>query len=103
MSIAVELVDARRVPAPQCQALIFGAFDALDCGEGFDVLDDHEPAALYQEFGRRHGGEFRWCCVERGPRRWRVRIERLGRGEPPPAAAAAGADREPCACCRQRG
>jgi len=100
VTIAVELIDARSVPAPQCQALIFGAFDALSGGEGFDILDDHEPAALYAEFGRRRGGEFRWCCVERGPRRWRVRVERLGRAEP---AGQAARTAEPFACCRRGG
>lgn len=102
MAIAVELVDARSVPAPLCRTLIFAAFDALAGGEGFDVLDDHEPAALYAEFGRRHDGEFRWSCVECGPRRWRVRIERLGHGEPPAAGIAAGAAPEACTCCGRR-
>jgi uncharacterized protein (DUF2249 family) len=89
VSIAAELIDVRTVPPLQRHPLIFGAFDALADGEGFELLNDHDPVPLYMQFERTRAGQFVWRYLESGPARWRVRIERR-------AAGAAGASASGC-------
>lgn len=89
MSIAAELIDVRTVPPPSRHPLMFGAFDALVPGEGFEIVNDHDPMPLRAHFDRLRAGQFAWRYEEAGPQRWRVRIERVAKG---------GTDGEPGAC-----
>ena len=91
MSIAAELIDVRSVSPAQRHPVIFGAFDALAAGEGFELLNDHDPVPLYLQFERTRGGQFVWRYLENGPQRWRVRIER--------AAERAGQAAAGSGCC----
>jgi len=80
VSITAELIDVRQLPPPQRHPVIFGAFDALAPGEGFELASDHDPVPLYMQFERTRAGQFGWRYLEQGPRQWRVRIERTGAG-----------------------
>lgn len=89
MPVAIDLIDVRTVPPPQRHPLIFGSFDALEPGESFEIVNDHDPVPLYFQFEKTRGGQFSWRYLEAGPARWHVRIARI-------AAGVAGGDTGGC-------
>lgn len=68
------LIDARAVPPLERHALIFSTFDALQPGQAFDLLNNHDPAPLYDQFQAARRGQFEWQYVVEGPACWQVRI-----------------------------
>lgn len=80
MSIAAELIDVRIVPPASRHPLIFGTFDALVLGEGFEIVNDHDPQPLRAQLERTRPGQFVWRYLEAGPQRWHVRIDRVAAG-----------------------
>lgn len=69
-------LDVRsEVPARRHQ-LIFENYAALGAGEGFVLINDHDPKPLYYQFDAEHSGDFTWDYLEQGPEVWRVRIGR---------------------------
>lgn len=71
------VIDVRPVPAPQKHPMIFGAFEALQEGESFLLVNDHDPKPLYYQFLAERNGTFSWAYVETGPTTWKVRIGRI--------------------------
>ncbi len=71
----VEL-DIRVVPPREKHPAIFRTFDALPPGEGFVLVNDHDPFPLRYQFEATRAGQFAWTYVESGPTVWRVRIEK---------------------------
>ncbi len=71
-----KVVDVRQVAPAQRHPLIFNAFDRLQPGEAFILVNDHDPKPLYYQFSFEHEGEFEWDYLEEGPEAWRVRIAR---------------------------
>jgi uncharacterized protein (DUF2249 family) len=69
-------LDVREIAPRERHRLIFDAFGALKPGEGFVLINDHDPKPLYYQFQAEHGGEFVWDYLEQGPEVWRVRIGR---------------------------
>ena len=67
-------VDVRDVPPKNRHPLIFQNFEALEPGEGFVLVNDHDPKPLYYQFSFEREGEFTWEYLEEGPDVWRVRI-----------------------------
>ncbi|WP_164126161.1 iron-sulfur cluster repair di-iron protein [Sphingobacterium luzhongxinii] len=53
---------------------IFEHFDSLVEGEGFEILNDHDPKPLYYQLLGERGNIFTWEYLEHGPEWWRVRI-----------------------------
>ena len=70
------VLDVRNVPPPQRHPLIFGTFEGLAPGQGFVLLNDHDPKPLYYQFQAERAGRFTWDYLEQGPALWRVRIGR---------------------------
>ena len=68
------VIDARTVPPAQRHLLIFQAFADLKPGEGFFLVNDHDPKPLYYQFKFEYEGQFDWEYLESGPQVWRVRI-----------------------------
>jgi uncharacterized protein (DUF2249 family) len=68
------LIDARAVPPLDRHALIFSTFDALQPGQAFDLVNNHDPSPLYDQFQKARRGQFEWQYVMEGPGRWQVRI-----------------------------
>jgi uncharacterized protein (DUF2249 family) len=68
------LIDARAVPPLDRHALIFSTFDALQPGQAFDLVNNHDPSPLYDQFQKARRGQFEWQYVIEGPGRWQVRI-----------------------------
>jgi len=75
-SDAGERLDVRVIPPPQKHPTIFGKWRALQPGESFTLVNDHDPKPLYHHFNAEHPGQFEWEYLENGPQTWRVRIGR---------------------------
>ena len=67
-------LDVRNTPPAQRHPMIFQAYGALQAGEAFELVNDHDPKPLYYQFKFEHEGHFTWDYVEQGPVVWRVRI-----------------------------
>lgn len=83
------LIDARAVPPLERHALIFSTFDALLPGQAFDLVNNHDPAPLYDQFQAARRGQFEWQYVVEGPARWQVRIVKTLAAAEAPATTAA--------------
>lgn len=55
---------------------VFKKFDALKNGEGFILINDHDPIPLYYELKAERGDIFEWEKIENGPEVWRVEIKK---------------------------
>lgn len=73
-------LDVRSIPKPQRHPRIFAAYDELDAGQTFVLINDHEPRHLREEFERELPGAFDWESLGEGADgAWRVRIRRTTR------------------------
>lgn len=70
------LLDVRSHAPAQRHALIFETYNRLQPGEGYVLVNDHDPKPLYYQFAAEHAGEFTWEYLEQGPEVWRVEIGR---------------------------
>lgn len=77
MSTDKELDVRQEIPMRRHQ-LIFENYESLGPGEGFILINDHDPKPLYYQFDAEHNGEFTWEYLEEGPVDWRVRIGKVG-------------------------
>lgn len=67
-------LDVRPIPVREKHPTIFASFDALKNGEGFQLINDHDPIPLYYQLNAERPSQFRWEYVERGPEIWSVNI-----------------------------
>jgi uncharacterized protein (DUF2249 family) len=70
-------LDVRAMRKPDKHPRIFERFDALEIGESFVLINNHDPKHLREEFETDHAGEFGLDYLQRGPERWEIRISRL--------------------------
>jgi uncharacterized protein (DUF2249 family) len=77
-------IDVRTIPGPQRHPLIFHTFETLQPGEALELVNDHDPFPLHNQFNFMKRGQFSWDYLEEGPQLWRVRIARVA---PAPARA----------------
>lgn len=70
-------LDIRSEIPARRHELIFDTYSGLGAGEGFVLINDHDPKPLYYQFEAEHQGEFSWDYLEQGPEVWRVRIGRV--------------------------
>nr|WP_208288725.1 DUF2249 domain-containing protein [Halobacterium sp. R2-5] len=73
--------DRSRCIAERHEA-IFDAYDGLESGEGFVLVNDHDPKPLYHQFEAEAGPEFRWKYRARDPGEFRVLVGRAGTDDP---------------------
>jgi uncharacterized protein (DUF2249 family) len=71
-----QTLDIRIIPRPQRHPLIFQTFENLQTGQSLQLVNDHDPAPLHNQFNFRLKGQFSWDYLEQGPETWRVRITR---------------------------
>ncbi len=71
-----QIVDVREIRPAERHPLIFGTFEALQPGEAFVLVNDHDPKPLYYQFKFEREGQFDWQYLEEGPLVWRVQIQR---------------------------
>jgi uncharacterized protein (DUF2249 family) len=69
-------LDVRSEAPARRHTLIFETWTSLGDGEGFVLINDHDPKPLYYQFAAEHEGAFTWDYLEQGPETWRVRIGR---------------------------
>ncbi|HWB53701.1 MAG TPA: DUF2249 domain-containing protein [Tepidisphaeraceae bacterium] len=70
-------IDVRMVPGPQRHPLIFNTFESLQPGDALELVNDHDPFPLHNQFEFTRPGQFSWDYVQKGPDLWRVRIGKL--------------------------
>jgi uncharacterized protein (DUF2249 family) len=71
-----QVLDVRSEIPRRRHELIFETYGKLDAGQGFVLVNDHDPKPLYYQFDAEHPGQFSWDYLEQGPETWRVRIGR---------------------------
>ncbi len=69
-------LDVRPLPPARRHALIFETYEQLRPGQGFMLVNDHDPKPLRYQFEAEHTGAYTWDYLEEGPEVWRVRIGR---------------------------
>ncbi len=67
-------LDVRTIPPRERHPRIFQTFDALQPGDHFELVNDHDPRPLKYQFQAERGAAFTWDYLEEGPELWRVRI-----------------------------
>ena len=70
------VLDVRELAPAQRHETIFAAYEALEAGAGFVLVNDHDPKPLRYQFEAEHAGEHTWDYLQDGPRVWRGRIGR---------------------------
>ena len=75
MPASTEL-DVRSEPPARRHDLILSTYDGLGAGDGFVLVNDHDPKPLYYQFEAEYTGAFTWEYLESGPEVWKVRIGR---------------------------
>lgn len=75
-NVTETVIDVRQVMPRMRHPLIFSTFDQLQPGEGFVLLNDHDPRPLLYQFNVNYPGDFGWDYEADGPDLWRVRISR---------------------------
>lgn len=71
-----QILDVRQEIPARRHELIFDTYHALAPGDGFVLVNDHDPKPLYYQFAAEHPNQFEWGYLEQGPQVWRVRIGR---------------------------
>lgn len=72
-------IDVRQIPGPQRHPLIFQTFEGLQVGEALELVNDHDPFPLQNQFNFMKRGQFQWDYLQQGPNVWRVRIAKVER------------------------
>ncbi len=70
-------LDVRVIPPREKHPAIFKTFDALQPGEEFVLINDHDPFPLRYQFEAERANQFKWEYAESGPVVWRVRIGKV--------------------------
>ena len=76
MSDTDKILDVRQEIPARRHELIFRTYVELEAGDGFVLVNDHDPKPLYYQFAAEHANQFEWDYLEQGPQVWRVRIGR---------------------------
>ena len=71
-------LDVREIPPRERHPRIFALFDGLEPGQGFILVNDHDPKPLHYQFQAERPGQVDWTYLEEGPEVWRVRIAKKG-------------------------
>lgn len=85
--------DVRPLPGRVKHTMIFQRWLALQVGDHFVLLNDHDPKPLYYQFSAEFPGAFAWEYLQRGPEEFRVKITKtqsIAADSPVPNA--------PCGC-----
>jgi uncharacterized protein (DUF2249 family) len=64
-------LDVRQIPPRERHPRIFALFDRLMPGEGFVLVNDHDPKLLYYQFQAEHPGQVDWSYLGGGRARLR--------------------------------
>lgn len=67
-------LEVRHLPPAERHEIIFVKYHELRPGQGFILINDHDPIPLYYQFSFEYKDLFTWDPIEEGPEVWRVRI-----------------------------
>jgi len=73
--------DVRNMPPRRRHTVLTETFDLLESGEGFVLVNDHDPEPLFHELQSVHGDVVGWSYEREDPGEWRVEISRTGESE----------------------
>jgi uncharacterized protein (DUF2249 family) len=76
MTTKTRELDVRVIPPRDKHPTIFHTYLALQAGESFVLVNDHDPMPLRYQFEHQYPNQFGWEYLERGPVVWRVQISR---------------------------
>ncbi len=76
------ILDVRELEPKERHSTIFNTYADLKQGDGFVLVNDHEPRPLLYQFQAEHDGEFEWWPLEQGPDAWRISIQKRETKEP---------------------
>lgn len=74
-NIAKEL-DVTALMPREKHPTIFRTFDALNPGQAFVLINDHDPIPLKYQFDMERPGQCDWKYLEKGPETWKVQLTR---------------------------
>ena len=74
MSSFAASIDVRIYEKGHKKDIIFKAFEELTLGETIELINDHDPRPLYQQFMLKFPEEFEWEYLEQGSEIWRMGI-----------------------------
>jgi uncharacterized protein (DUF2249 family) len=69
-------VDVRTIAPRERHPRILSTFRALTPGQVMELVNDHDPRPLYDQFQAEMPRTFAWAYLEQGPETWRVAITR---------------------------
>ncbi len=72
-------IDVRRIAAIEQGTAFLAAFRALALDGTLEIVDDHDPKALYFRLRAEAPGSFAWVYAQSGPDLWRVSVRKLAR------------------------
>lgn len=71
-----KVIDVRTILPPDRHRIIFETYDALDRGDNFLLVADHDPVPLHSQFEAHLAGQYSWTYAKEGPDTWQVEIGR---------------------------
>ncbi|MGH8427614.1 MAG: DUF2249 domain-containing protein [Gammaproteobacteria bacterium] len=71
-----KVIDVRTIMPMDRHRIIFETYDALDSGDSFLLIADHDPVPLHRQFETNCAGGYEWTYVKEGPDTWQVEIGR---------------------------
>lgn len=72
-----EELDLREVERFRRHPLVFAKFDALEVGESFVLINDHDPMPLHGQMDAMRPQQLNWDYVVRGPGIFRIKVTRI--------------------------
>jgi uncharacterized protein (DUF2249 family) len=78
-------LDVRDLPPAKRHEQIFDAYADLGAGEGFVLVNDHDPKPLYHQFDAEAGDAFYWEYRQQDPGEFRVLIGKKADAESTPS------------------
>ena len=70
-------LDVRDVEHAQRHPLIFRTYNALQPGQAFVLVVDHDPKPVLYELDFVQKGKFEYSYLEQGPEVWRVQMAKI--------------------------
>jgi uncharacterized protein (DUF2249 family) len=70
-------LDVREVGHVQRHPLIFRTYNALQPGQAFILVVDHDPKPVLFELDFVQKGKFKYDYLEQGPEVWRVQMAKM--------------------------
>ena len=74
MNATLAEIDVRTIAPYERHAQLFARFDALQTGEAFVIVNDHNPVPLHMQLEGRAPGQVAWTYLQQGPDLRRVQI-----------------------------